>query len=85
MITDPEADAAEAERLYGIGFVKMEEIKDMDAVVIAVNHKSFEKYGMDSIDGWFSQGDEKKVLLDLKGMLDKKIFDDRQDYIYWRL
>ena len=85
IITDPEADAAEAERLYGIKFVSMDKIKDMDAVVIAVNHKSFEKYGLEQIDGWFDKASGQKVLLDLKGMLDMKTYDNRQDYIYWRL
>lgn len=85
IITDPEADAAEAERLYGIKFVSMDKIKDMDAVVIAVNHKSFEKYGPEQIDGWFDKASGQKVLLDLKGMLDMKTYDNRQDYIYWRL
>ena len=85
IVTDPEADAAEAKRLYGIEFASMEDIKDMDAVVIAVNHRSFDAFGGSTIDGWFSDAADKKVLLDLKGMLDKKEYDNRKDYIYWRL
>ena len=85
IVTDPEADAAEAKRLYGIEFASMEDIKDMDAVVIAVNHRSFDAFGGSTIDGWFSDAADKKVLLDLKGMLDKKEYDNREDYIYWRL
>ncbi|MCR5119567.1 MAG: nucleotide sugar dehydrogenase [Lachnospiraceae bacterium] len=85
LITDPEADAAEAKRLYGIDFADMADIKDMDAVVIAVNHREFERFDADRISSWFGATADKKVLLDIKGMLDKKEFDKRQDYIYWRL
>ena len=41
MVVDPAADAAEAKRLYGITFNTMEDIKDMDAVIVAVSHKKF--------------------------------------------
>ena len=41
MVVDPAADAAEAKRLYGITFNTMEDIKEMDAVVVAVSHKQF--------------------------------------------
>ena len=85
LITDPDADAAEAKRLYGVEFADMADIKDMDAVVIAVNHRAFEVFDTDTIDGWFDDGADKKVLLDLKGMLDIREYENRQDYIYWRL
>ena len=39
-VVDPEADADEAKRLYGIEFNTMEAVKDMDAIVIAVAHKA---------------------------------------------
>ena len=41
MIADPTADAAEAKRLYGVDFVPMDAIKEMDAVVLAVAHTEF--------------------------------------------
>ena len=49
LIADPQADAAEAERLYGISFVEMEEIRDVDAVILAVSHKEFEKLSPDTL------------------------------------
>ena len=36
VIADPEADAKEAERLYGVRFRDIEKIRDMDAVILAV-------------------------------------------------
>ena len=38
IITDPIADAKEAKQLYGVEFVPIDEIQEMDAVIIAVAH-----------------------------------------------
>lgn len=82
MITDPEADAEEAERLYGIQFVHMSDIKNMDAVVLAVSHDSFKSLTMEDIDRFYGTG--KKVLMDIKGLLNKKEYEEA-GYSYWRL
>lgn len=82
LISDPEADADEAERLYGVHFVDMKDIKDMDAVILAVSHTEFNKLSMNEIDTLFGEG--KKVLLDLKGLLDRKEYE-KAGYSYWRL
>ena len=82
VIADPQADAEEAKRLYGVEFSGMEAVKDMDAVVLAVAHREFADLSMETVDGWFGQG--RKVLLDLKGMLDRKAYE-KAGYIYFRL
>lgn len=82
VITDPVADAAEAKRLYGVGFVKLDDIKNMDAVILAVAHTEFLSLSMRQIDAFFSNG--KKVLLDLKGILERKEYENA-GYSYWRL
>lgn len=82
VIADPVADAEEAERLYGIRFVGTEEIHGMDAVVIAVAHEQFRTFTEAGIAAMFGEG--QKVLLDLKGMLDRKIYE-AAGYAYWRL
>ena len=84
VVVDPAADADEAKRLYGISFKTMEDIKDMDAVIIAVCHQQFASLSLDTIDGFFG-ANEKKVLLDLKGILDRKVIEAKGDYLYWRL
>lgn len=81
-ITDPVADADEARRLYGVEFVGMDEIRNMDAVILAVAHKEFESFQMQDIDGFFDAG--KKVLLDIKGVLDRDSYENA-GYSYWRL
>lgn len=82
VIADPQADAEEAEHLYGINFVDMSIIKDMDAVVLAVAHEEFKDLAMSDIDAFYSEG--KKVLLDLKGLLERKEYEGA-GYSYWRL
>ncbi len=82
VIVDPEADAEEAERIYGIALEDMSSVKDMDAVVLAVAHESFKKLTMDKIDTYFGEG--KKVLLDIKGILNRKEYENA-GYSYWRL
>lgn len=82
MIADPTADAAEAKRLYDVDFVTMGEIKEMDAVVLAVAHTEFASLTMDRIDSFFGEGE--KVLLDLKGLLNRKEYE-AAGYSYWRL
>ena len=84
VVTDDDADADEAKRLYGIEFVPMSEIKDCDAVVLAVAHESYKKLEMKDIDALFAAKNQTKVLTDLKGILDKKTYQDA-GYIYWRL
>lgn len=85
IVVDPEADADEAKRLYGITFQGMDAVKDMDAVIIAVCHTQFLSLTDEQIDGFFAADHSKKVLLDLKGILDRKAYDAKEDYLYWRL
>ena len=82
VIADPQADADEAKHLYGIEFVDMSTIKDMDAVVLAVAHSEFSNFKMADVDNFFGEG--KKVLIDIKGLLNRKEYENA-GYSYWRL
>ncbi|MCD8078297.1 MAG: nucleotide sugar dehydrogenase [Lachnospiraceae bacterium] len=85
LIADPVADAAEAEHLYGIKFCNVSDIKDCDAVILAVAHKEFSGLDMGKIDLMFKEGNNsKKVLADIKGILDHKEYE-AAGYSYWRL
>lgn len=84
VVTDDNADAAEAKRLYGIEFVSMAEIKDCDAVILAVAHENFKNLEMKDMDALYADKNKTKVLTDLKGILDKKAYQNA-GYIYWRL
>jgi len=82
VIADPEADAAEAEHLYGIKFIDVNSVKEMDAVVLAVAHDAFKELTMADMDAFYAEG--KKVLLDIKGLLNRKEYEEA-GYSYWRL
>ena len=84
-IADPAADADEAKRLYGIRFVDMASIKDCDAVILAVAHEQFKDLSAADFDKMFKAGDNsEKVLVDIKGLLDRKAYE-AAGYNYWRL
>ena len=83
MIADPAADADEAKRLYGIDFVSVDAVRNMDAVILAVAHEEFKNLSVQDMAALYKPYG-KKVLLDLKGILNKKDYLC-EDYIYWRL
>lgn len=82
VIADPIADAAEAKRLYGVKFVDKSEVKNMDAVILAVAHAQFANFSMGEIDSFFGEG--QKALLDIKGILNRAEYE-KAGYAYWRL
>ncbi|MCQ2470993.1 MAG: nucleotide sugar dehydrogenase [Clostridia bacterium] len=85
VISDPVADAAEAEREYGVEFVDINEIKDVDAVILAVAHNEFASLSMEDFNRMFKKApNEEKVLFDIKGLLDRKTYE-QAGYNYWRL
>ena len=83
VVADPAADAAEAKRLYGIQFTDVADVKDMDAVILAVSHEQFKGLSVADFDRFYN-GTRKKVLIDVKAMLDKPSFENA-GYTYWRL
>ncbi len=81
-IVDPMADAVEAKHLYGVEFVDMDSITNMDAVVLAVAHDEFAQFSMFDVDKFFGEG--KKILVDVKGVLNRADYE-KAGYSYWRL
>lgn len=84
MIADPEADAQEAMHEYGIEFDLLSDVKDVDALIIAVGHDQFLSLSMDDLSGMYGNTEHPKIMLDLKGILDRKSYE-QAGYIYWRL
>ena len=82
LVVDPEADAEEAKRLYGLELSRMEDLRDMDAVVIAVAHEVFKTLSLESLESLYGEG--KRVLADVKGILNKNEMV-RRGFVYWRL
>ncbi|MCR5042128.1 MAG: nucleotide sugar dehydrogenase [Clostridia bacterium] len=82
LVCDPCADKNEAERLYGISFTPFDEIRDADAVIIAVAHDEFRECPFDKIESLYGPG--KRVMVDVKGILSREEYENR-GYLYWRL
>lgn len=84
VITDPVAESAETEREYGIKLSELSEVKNMDAVVLAVAHEAYQELTMEQIAQMYVPEHQTKVLSDIKGVLDRKSYE-QAGYLYWRL
>lgn len=82
IIADPQADADEARRLYGIEFSDIDTIKDMDAIILAVAHKEFLNLQKKDVDAFFREGT--RVLIDIKGLMKRSEYA-QTGYKYWRM
>jgi len=99
LVNDPAADKYEVLQAYGIELCDIEQIRDVDAVIFAVSHKEYETLTMAEIRGLYNDKyadmndknrikngikTRKNVLIDVKGILDKKEAE-KNDIMYWRL
>jgi UDP-N-acetyl-D-galactosamine dehydrogenase len=85
MIVDPVADAEEARHEYGLAFDSLENVRDMDAVILAVAHDEFCGFTMDDVDKLFRDvPNNQRVLMDVKGLLNRREYE-AAGYRYWRL
>ena len=84
VIVDETADREEAKRLYGVELADRNAVTGVDALIIAVAHAEFTGMDREKIDACFNPDNAKKVLVDVKGVLDRKQYQD-EAYIYWRL
>ncbi|MEY8371356.1 nucleotide sugar dehydrogenase [Aerococcaceae bacterium 50-4] len=83
VIVDPVADKEEAKHEYGLVFNELADVKNMDAVIIAVPHDEFGSFDEEKISEFFADN-EHKVLIDIKGLLNRNTFENI-GYSYWRL
>ena len=75
VVTDAEAYPAEARRLYGIDLVPLEEFRDLDALVLAVPHRSYGELDAARLKAMF-RDPAKALVFDVKGLLDKQAMLD---------
>jgi UDP-N-acetyl-D-galactosamine dehydrogenase len=79
---DPLADPEEARHHYNIELVSLKDIKDVDAVVLAVAHRNYQEMGIGRIAGLCRQG--YPILLDIKAIFDPETASST-GINYWRL
>lgn len=85
LVVDPVADSGEALHEYGLTLAPLEQVKDVDALVIAVSHDKFRELTLPQIDALYqAKPGAPKILFDIKGLLDRKTVE-AAGYRYWRL
>lgn len=95
LATDPVARKEEIKEEYGIDMVSMEDIKDVDAIILAVSHHNYREmsikdfthlYRSEALDEVAVAKDEveKDVFIDVKGIMDRHSVDS-DTMVYWRL
>ncbi len=75
IVTDAEAYPDEAMRLYGQKLVPLSEMKDLDALILAVPHKAYRALDPATIATFFRSGAQPFVF-DIKGFFDKQAMLD---------
>lgn len=83
LISDTQADSKETEREYGIRLTPESGMTDLDVVILAVAHDAYTKLTHKDIAKFYTSG-RQKILVDIKGIMNKKEFEDA-GYYYWRL
>ncbi|WP_346895367.1 nucleotide sugar dehydrogenase [Clostridium sp. UBA7503] len=95
LATDPVASKEEIKHEYGIDMVSMEDIKNVDAIILAVSHHNYREmiikdfaplYRSEALDEVAAAKDEveKDVFIDVKGIMNKNSVDS-DTMVYWRL
>lgn len=85
IVVDPWASSLEAEREYGIILTALDNLSELDCIILAVAHEEFKNLTLEQIDSYFKvMNNDEKVLIDVKGMLDKDMVAV-EGYKYWRL
>ena len=81
VVVDPLADFDEAKHEYGLDLVKLEDVKEVDAIVLAVAHKEYKKLQKEDFNKLFKKSEFKKVFIDVKSITN---FVDC-DFDIWRM
>lgn len=85
-VVDPWANEIDALREYGVTLTKMEDVKDVDCVIVAVGHNEFKSMALDKIKKMYriDRADEEKVLIDVKGLYKVENLK-KSGVLWWRL
>lgn len=84
LIYDPVADKEDVKKIYGLDLCCKQFIKELDCLIIAVAHDEFKKLSPADINDLFKKNCLDKIIIDVKGILDKHDFDSNE-FIIWRL
>ena len=82
-VVDPMADKLEAKKEYGIELEELKNIKNMDAIIVAVGHKEYRDMDIKDLHKYYNEVYSKPLLVDVKSIFDKE--EAEKEFDYWRL
>lgn len=85
LVVDPWASDRDAMKEYGVTLTKLEDVKDVDCIILAVAHDEFKKLKLNELKKLYATGsDDEKVLIDVKGIHSVEELKE-SGMRYWRL
>lgn len=82
-VVDPMADKIEAKKEYNIDLEDPKDIKNMDAIIVAVGHKEYRDMDIKDLHKYYNEVYSKPLLIDVKSIFNKE--EAEKEYDYWRL
>ena len=83
LVHDPLADPAEAREEYGLTLSPLEEMRGLDAIILAVGHEAYLQFSPAELKARFTPA-KTPILLDIKSLLDRKALE-AEGFSCWRL
>ncbi len=83
LVNDPEADPEEALSVYGESLLPLSDLKNLDAIVLAVGHSAYKNLSPEDLGEFFSNP-EKGIVMDVKGFFNRDEVK-KSGLDYWRL
>ena len=80
-VSDVYSDPDDAKRIYNIHLKNLDQIKNQDAIIIAVGHEQYKKI---SITDWKKMLIDGGVIMDIKSIYDRSVFV-KSNIKHWRL
>ena len=81
IVVDSCASPKNAKNEYGVELTKLEDVNNANCVIVAVAHNEFRNLDLKDL---FDKGNSTKVIIDVKGIVDRKAYDESK-YKIWRL
>lgn len=83
LVSDAAADQEEAMEEYGIRLRELDELRELEALVLAVGHDEYANLDLQELKLWFRNPD-KALIFDIKGFFSRRELD-KAGFSYWRL
>ncbi|WP_404823749.1 nucleotide sugar dehydrogenase [Pseudodesulfovibrio thermohalotolerans] len=83
LVHDAEADVDEAREELGVNLRPLEDLRGLDALILAVPHNAYKAFAVKDLKSWFNDPD-KALVVDVKGFFDRAELE-AEAVDYWRL